>query len=822
MRTVIVSLRRRASTASWEVIPATNIGGEKPMKAQEFREKLEAELDGVLDQDEEIIDAAKNAGLPLDELRNQVIGKKEDVRSSVVPEFNRLEAVESQRFAITKAASSRRWTPPRSVTVPRNTLLATAVLIALVYLLAWISSLFGGELPWGLSPLRQGPRTNILLAGTAVACAILAGCMHSANRVVANRIENSPRTKLLDQQIKAEEELCTQALREKGVKALLRELINAEKPSFSNVFGQHEAVGLAELRDPLFEIRTQSRADMEKLLASMPGGSIGVSGVRGVGKTTLLRRFCSPDYRTDSTESEKSAVRILLSVPVRYDPRDFILHLFSTVCTVLANPNRRPQTWGSATDRVPDFFRVVLARILRVIPLFLVAWGFVLIASVLWHWKLVPSLQPGVIAVVVGVSTAYAVSAGRNAERRHWESTAYWRPWRGEDYKLAESAEELLRGLAYQQSFASGWSAGVNLPVGSQVGVTQNTTMTEKPMTFPELVDRLNSFLRLVSREREVFIGIDELDKIESSEAACQFLNDIKGIFGHDDCYYLVSISQNAMSSFERRGLPVRDAFDSAFDAIVEVEYLDLTEAERLLRRRVIGMPVAFLCLCYVFSGGLPRDLIRVARDVVGLAHAPSATGELGELASALVRRDVLRKVQAIRVAVQAVAYEPQAGMLVEMLDAASEDLLQASAGDDSQIELILQKILEPNALYVRVEEGDGAVLEKLDELRRLRIELAAYLYFCISVLSFFGVELASDDLAKAEESNGPDGVRRLAKARQAFSGSPRRAWIDVSAFRAAWGLEESLFPDWLFEVGEPAQSAATEPPVGVTAQGQH
>jgi hypothetical protein len=32
-----------------------------------------------------------------------------------------------------------------------------------------------------------------------------------------------------------------------------------------------------------------------------------------------------------------------------------------------------------------------------------------------------------------------------------------------------------------------------------------------------------------------------------------------------------------------------------------------------LLNRRVIGFPVEFIALCYVLSGGLPKDLLRVA-----------------------------------------------------------------------------------------------------------------------------------------------------------------------------------------------------------------
>ena len=128
---------------------------------------------------------------------------------------------------------------------------------------------------------------------------------------------------------------------------------------------------------------------------------------------------------------------------------------------------------------------------------------------------------------------------------------------------LGASARALLTGLAYQQSIGHGWSAGVKLPAGVEVGTSSSTTMTEKPMGFPEIVSRFREFLRQASASRRIYIGIDELDKFDSSADIYAFLNDIKSIFGIPGCYYLISISENAMSAFERRGLPLGDAFDS-------------------------------------------------------------------------------------------------------------------------------------------------------------------------------------------------------------------------------------------------------------------
>jgi hypothetical protein len=87
-------------------------------------------------------------------------------------------------------------------------------------------------------------------------------------------------------------------------------------------------------------------------------------------------------------------------------------------------------------------------------------------------------------------------------------------------------------------------------------------------------VENFRGYVRGLTERHYLVIGIDELDKMESDQTARQFLNDIKGVFGVRNCFYLVSMSEDAMSSFERRGLPFRDVFDSSFDAIQRVAYL--------------------------------------------------------------------------------------------------------------------------------------------------------------------------------------------------------------------------------------------------------
>jgi len=67
----------------------------------------------------------------------------------------------------------------------------------------------------------------------------------------------------------------------------------------------------------------------EPLSQSLEGVVIGrrVSGPRGVGKSTILQFF-----GTDAATSDGRDLRLVVPAPVDYEPREFIIHLFSQLC----------------------------------------------------------------------------------------------------------------------------------------------------------------------------------------------------------------------------------------------------------------------------------------------------------------------------------------------------------------------------------------------------------------------------------------------------------------------------------------------------------
>ncbi|MEV7522149.1 hypothetical protein [Streptomyces sp. NPDC091371] len=573
----------------------------------------------------------------------------------------------------------------------------------------------------------------------------------------------------------------------RAVAGLLREQINRRGPSYSLTLDIAEAGGLEGMKSPLFHIEVPAEKDADRRIRMMPGGSIGIAGPRGVGKTTLLRQFCSKEHAppSDST-ADKPSVRVLLHAPVKYDAREFVLLLFTRVCSAVA-PEKADQALVGREWEAHQRRRVVDLVAMSVLT-FTLGWGTFLLVTSLAGWKLSPNLAPALTLLLVSLAgiPLWLIFRNRHGREPPDEFSA-----NKEKYgETAAEAAELLRGLAYQQSVSRTWSAGVKTPVGLEGGVSTNVTMTEKPMGFPELVARLNEFLRKLAVNNRVFIGIDELDKIDSDDQVYQFINDIKGIFGEQECFYLISISDNAMSSFERRGLPVRDAFDSSLDTVITVCPAELSLSQTLMRRWVIGMPEAFLCLCHVLSGGLPRDLIRVARELILIAHRdPTVNKSLEALTRSMVHADLTRKALAIEVAAQRLDFEPETGQFICTLDE-----LLTNAPPPTAPSLLLAVGRLTDGLTSSTETPEFA-RSTHDKLNRLRLETAAYVYFCATLIDTFDNSLVEAEVKRLAAASGDGSLAQLAKVRSSFEVNPRLAWATVSRFRRARGLQPKSYP---------------------------
>jgi hypothetical protein len=263
------------------------------------------------------------------------------------------------------------------------------------------------------------------------------------------------------------------------------------------------------------------------------------------------------------------------------------------------------------------------------------------------------------------------------------------------------------------------------------------------------------------------------------------FFNDIKAVFGIRRCFYLISVSEDALASFELRGLPVRDAFDSSFDGIVRVDYLSIDESRQLLERRIVGLPLAFICLCHSLSGGLARDLVRTARDMQLLRSGIQAVSVVAEMAKQLVSADLAAKRRATLRSIQRLDLPNRALVILKKLE---------EAGEAPESGALLKECRLLARVVMGSPEGQTAAsrgLSKDEEIfRKLTLHLVGYLYYVATIQEFFASELSEDTLKRVADSD----INLLARARQALAISPELSWSFTSGFRASYGLKIARF----------------------------
>jgi hypothetical protein len=270
------------------------------------------------------------------------------------------------------------------------------------------------------------------------------------------------------------------------------------------------------------------------------------------------------------------------------------------------------------------------------------------------------------------------------------------------------------------------------------------------------------------------------LDKIATAEGVHQFVNEVKAIFGIRGVFFLVSVSDSAMSSFARRGLPVRDAFDSAFDEIVRIGYMDHEQAKGVLSRRVIGLSEPVVAFCECLSGGLPRDLIRVCRSLFTASEAVRSR-KLGTIASYILRND-----------------------LIEKIDGSITHILDLGGGSIAGSVLLSMRILR-RAVEARVDLQPAcqslidiatsmatAAIAANDEIRRLiadtATDLAIYAVYCVTIND--AVTLFPADAAWIGARDG--GVFEIISGfRRALSLSSQSTNSEISEFRTKYQMSQ-------------------------------
>jgi hypothetical protein len=349
---------------------------------------------------------------------------------------------------------------------------------------------------------------------------------------------------------------------------------------------------------------------------------------------------------------------------------------------------------------------------------------------------------------------------------------------------IKKLATEKLQMIKFQSSFSSGWSGELNVPFGAKGGIKSATMLSQYQLSLPEIVADYRAFIEFISNKYKIIIGIDELDKISSNDKAYHFLNEIKGIFDIKGCYYLVSVSENAMSNFNRRGMPFRDVFDSSFDDIICIDYFNFESSKKLIERRIIGMPVPFMCLCYLMSGGLARDLIRVYRDLIDILELNPNDNTLSFLSRYLIKKEIMLKVNAIKVDVKEI--NPQDSNFIHQIIEEIYQLEKSVEMDYSLKKCCLNLMSFSKKSFASSNYDNYPSKEKSKSIFFI-MQIGTYLYYVLTIMEFFEKKINVLTFIEDENLGRFD---ELAKAHHFLGLCPELAENIITDFRIEHGMD--------------------------------
>lgn len=340
---------------------------------------------------------------------------------------------------------------------------------------------------------------------------------------------------------------------------------------------------LVELSDELI-VTSRSINRVWNFITSHDTSAIGIAGPRGAGKSTLL-------HAVASRVRAQGGVAAVISAPVEYSAVDLLRSLAVSVREQLSTespqegPRRRIGVWVGAISALAGSGIIAQASF----P-----------AAFAEAWPILESVVPllaGASLILGGLSFVIRPIA---SDVPSVDGLA--------------SLDRLIENIQFETTRAGGLAAR-GLAFGE---LSLSKSVVRRTMTQGDVVADLRDALRLIASggERRVVIAVDELDKLPTHDAVVRVINVLKDLVRIPGVHVLVTVSDEALASFSL-GTFERDAFDSTFDVVLEVERLSLVDARDIITARVIGFPDSLLAYCLVSSAGLPRDLIREARAII-------------------------------------------------------------------------------------------------------------------------------------------------------------------------------------------------------------
>jgi Cdc6-like AAA superfamily ATPase len=389
----------------------------------------------------------------------------------------------------------------------------------------------------------------------------------------------------------------------------------AAEDSAEVVLSTTDAPHLVQLenQDP---VRVKALRDLQEFIRSHVTSAIGISGPRGIGKTTIMRQLCA--------RYQDHYVGVYVPAPVKYSPADFVRTIHQRTAEEILEAHGAPLQDPLLTQRNG----VLTVRLVAAAGVLLCAAAVLLIK---WRnhdlsWPLTAGSALAATAVVLLASLGVSYVTTTRVQRLRDKNPV----------ALARAELERLAWSTKTQTSSTNSLAlrGLSLEDSSTI------ELVERETSHPQRVDAFQKFAALYRKvsNRTIIVAVDELDKISTPDEAIDVINGLKDLMHGVGIHFLVSVSEDALARFALRGIPLRDAFDSTFDTIADVDRFSVDDASDLLMGRVVGMPQVLAYYCHALSGGIPRDLIRFCRECVDVGHREPASTPSAAVISAVAR----------------------------------------------------------------------------------------------------------------------------------------------------------------------------------------
>jgi hypothetical protein len=360
-----------------------------------------------------------------------------------------------------------------------------------------------------------------------------------------------------------------------------------------------------------------------RVLKRANGGSYGLSGARGAGKSWLMMRAIEWVRDADDT-GPLGGIGLWYPSPSEYDPMAFLASLSDSFATEIDRRFRR-------SARVQG--RRVRDSLLALAGTVVIGCGVGLVVGTVTSVGIAGAVSIAIGAgAVAGIATYLGLNRMPGALRREVQLA-------GE----AKIVRERARFNATRRETAEiGAEAGRGITARARTA--RERELVERPATLSSLV---NDFRALAAEAGEVagrvVIAIDELDKMTDPDKVRALLRDIKGIFEVPHVHFLVSVSDEAARTLSIGALTGRNEFSSSFYTVIEAPPATPDQLANLLERRSDAQLSREVSLVLaVLAGGNPREALRLA-DLASAATtgADAATSAISDEALTL-RREIV------------------------------------------------------------------------------------------------------------------------------------------------------------------------------------